>query len=263
MDAQPDTAQSPQPALRMTHLTKTFGATRAVDDLSLAVPPGCLFGFVGPNGAGKTTTLSMATGLLRPDAGQVEVWGHDVWTDPARTKADLGILPDGLRTFDRLSARELLRFCGQLRRMEPEEVERRSTALLDVLGLTEDADKLVCDYSAGMTKKIGLAVALLHNPRLLVLDEPFEAVDPVSGQTIRGILRRFVAGGGTVVMSSHVMELVESLCDAVAVISQGRVLAVGRVEEVCDGMSLQDRFVDLVGGLAVGDGEGLSWLAHS
>ncbi|WP_167853924.1 ATP-binding cassette domain-containing protein [Acidipropionibacterium timonense] len=255
--------ESDAPALVIEHLSKSFGPKRAVDDLSLAVPQGCLFGFVGPNGAGKTTTLSMATGLLRPDRGVVRVWGHDVWTAPPAAKALMGILPDGYRTFDRLSGRELLRFCGQLRRMDGAQIDARIETLLDVLGLSGDADTLVCDYSAGMGKKIGLACALLHNPSLLVLDEPFESVDPVSGQTIRSILHQFVAGGGTVVMSSHVMELVESLCDAVAVIAAGRVLAVGTVEAVRGGMSLQDRFVQLVGGGPVRTQEGLSWLHQS
>ncbi|WP_203569156.1 ABC transporter ATP-binding protein [Aestuariimicrobium ganziense] len=247
----------------MINLTKAFGPKVAVDNLSLAVPAGCLFGLVGPNGAGKTTSLSMATGLLRPDQGQVRVWGHDVWSDPVAAKARMGVLPDGLRLFDRLSGRELLAFVGKMRQVPPAEVAQRTDALLGALGLTADADTLVCDYSAGMTKKIGLACALVHNPQLLVLDEPFEAVDPVSGQAIRAILHQFVAGGGTVVMSSHVMELVESLCQAVAVISHGRVLAVGNIDQVKQGMSLQDRFIQLVGGPALAGGEGLSWLGHS
>ncbi len=251
------------PALQMINLTKAFGPKVAVDNLSLAVPAGCLFGLVGPNGAGKTTSLSMATGLLRPDQGQVRVWGHDVWSDPVAAKARMGVLPDGLRLFDRLSGRELLAFVGKMRQVPPAEVAQRTDALLGALGLTADADTLVCDYSAGMTKKIGLACALVHNPQLLVLDEPFEAVDPVSGQAIRAILHQFVAGGGTVVMSSHVMELVESLCQAVAVISHGRVLAVGNIDQVKQGMSLQDRFIQLVGGPALAGGEGLSWLGHS
>ncbi|MFC6359126.1 ABC transporter ATP-binding protein [Luteococcus peritonei] len=252
----------------MHGLCKAFGSPAtgwkvAVDQLSLRVPAGCLFGLVGPNGAGKTTSLSMATGLLRPDAGRVEVWGHDVWSDPAGAKAVMGVLPDGMRLFDRLSGLELLRFSAQMRRVPPDQVEQRSQALLEALGLAGDANTLVCDYSAGMTKKIGLACALVHNPRLLVLDEPFEAVDPVSGQAIRQILRDFVAGGGTVVLSSHVMELVESLCDAVAVVSAGRILAAGTVEQVRAGRSLQERFVEMVGGGRADAGEGLTWLGHS
>lgn len=250
------------PALRIEHLHKSFSDKHAVNDLSLAVPPGCLFGLVGPNGAGKTTTLSMCTGLLRPDYGTVQVWGHDVWSDPVAAKATMGVLPDGLRLFDRLSGREMLAFAGQMRGLKPAAIAQRSDALLAVLGLTADADTMIADYSAGMTKKMGLACALLHNPRLLVLDEPFEGVDPVSGQAIREILHEFVDAGGTAVMSSHVMELVESLCDAVAVVSQGRILAVGTLEEVRQGRSLQQRFLDLVGVRELDEGS-LSWLGRS
>lgn len=247
----------------INQLFKHFGPKVAVDRLSLVVPSGCLFGLVGPNGAGKTTTLSMATGLLRPDGGQVQVRGHDVWADPSAAKAQMGVLPDGMRLFDRLSGLELIRFTGAVRKLPADQIEPRAHALLHALGLEADANTLVCDYSAGMTKKIGLACALVHNPRLLVLDEPLEAVDPVSGQAIRRILHDFVAGGGTVVMSSHVMELVENMCDAVAVVAQGRILTAGRTEDVRQGRSLQERFVELVGGAPeLGEGE-LSWLGRS
>lgn len=255
----PPTPQPP-PALLLLNLVKDFGAKRAVDNLSLAVPPGSLFGLVGPNGAGKTTTLSMATGLLRPDYGQAFVLGHEVWADPAQAKGLMGVLPDGLPTFDRLSGLELLRMVGRLRRLDRNVIEERASNLLSVLGLEPDATTLVADYSAGMAKKIGLACALIHAPRLLILDEPFESVDPVSGQAIRAILHDFVAGGGTVVMSSHVMELVESVCDSLAIVADGRILAAGTIAEVRAGRSLQDRFVELVGGPT--HTGGLSWL-HS
>lgn len=261
-DPAPQPPRAASPAVRVEGLVKRFGNTLAVDGLTMWVPRGSLFGFVGPNGAGKTTTLSMVTGLLRPDAGRVEVLGRDVWADPPAAKALMGVLPDGLRTFDRLSGRELLRFCGLLRRLDEAVVVERTNSLLEALDLTGAADTLVCDYSAGMTKKIGLACALIADPELLVLDEPLESVDPVSGQTIRAILRRFVDGGGTVVMSSHVMELVESMCDSVGVIAHGRLHAIGTVADVCGGMSLQDRFVQLVGG-RTNSGEGLTWLRRS
>jgi len=249
-------------AMALRGLCKSFGAKRAVDHLDLDVRAGCVFGMVGPNGAGKTTTLSMATGLLRPDQGTAEILGHDVWSDPAAAKAVMGILPDGLRLFDRLSGGELLRYVGLLRRVPVADIVNRSGELLEALGLAEDRDTLVVEYSAGMTKKIGLACALIHAPRLLILDEPFEAVDPVSGEGIRSILRNYVRGGGTVVLSSHVMELVESLCDDIAVVAQGRVLTSGTVGEVRAGSTLQQRFLDLVGFTAAGDG-GLSWLRSS
>jgi ABC-2 type transport system ATP-binding protein len=263
----PGYADDTVPALDLRGLVKTFGQKQAVRGLDLQVMPGRMFGLVGPNGAGKTTTLSMATGLLRPDAGTARVLGHDVWTDPPAAKAVIGVLPDGLRLFDRLSGRELLLYVGRLRRVPEADIAIRSQELLTALGLAGDADQLVVDYSAGMTKKIGLACALIHAPRLLILDEPFEAVDPVSGEGIRAILRGYVAGGGTVVLSSHVMELVESLCDSLAVVVQGQVLASGTLDEVRAGESLQRRFLDLVGVRAgepgVAGEEVLAWLRSS
>ena len=247
------------PALELVGLVKEFRGRRVVHGLSLAVPRGSLYGLVGPNGAGKTTTLSMATGLLRPDGGTARVLGHDVWADPAAAKAVMGVSPDGMRLFEQLSGRELLTYVGALRRMPRDVTAERAAELLTVLDLADDASTVVADYSAGMVKKISLAAALIHAPRLLVLDEPFEAVDPVSGQTIRTILRRYVASGGTVVMSSHVMELVEGLCDRVAVIAGGRVLAEDSTAGLTRGGSLHQRFLELVGASDVA-GEGLTWL---
>lgn len=253
-------ARSATPALELQGLSRAFGATWAVRDLSLEVPRGTLYGIVGPNGAGKTTTLSMATGLLRPTSGTARVLGVDVWADPPRAKALMGVAPDGLRLFEHLTGRELLAYVGALRALEVGEVAARSEELLSVLDLGADQDVVVADYSAGMVKKISLACALIHAPALLVLDEPFEAVDPVSGQVIRSILRRIVAGGGTVVMSSHVMELVEGLCDHVAVVAGGAVLAAGPLDEVRAGRSMHDRFLELVGARP-DSGEGLAWLS--
>jgi ABC-2 type transport system ATP-binding protein len=216
--------------------------------LNLDVPMGAFVGLVGPNGAGKTTTLAMATGLLRPDAGQVVVLGHDLWADPPAAKALIGVLPDGVRLFDRLTGLELLIYHARLRGIDKTTAGRRAAALLEALGLASARDTLVIDYSAGMTRKVALACALVHGPRVLVLDEPFEAVDPVSAATIRQILQQIVDGGGTVVLSSHVMDVVERLCDHVAVIDRGRVVAAGPLDEVRRGTSLEQRFVDLVGG---------------
>lgn len=255
-------AAPPLPVLALRELTKRFGQKLAVDRLSLDVPHGTMFGLLGPNGAGKTTTLSMATGLLRPDAGTAFIDGVDVWADPPSAKARMGVLPDGVRLFDRLTGAELLRYHGLLRGLPEADVVSRAAELLAALDLTEAGSTLVIDYSAGMRKKIGLACALIHAPRLLLLDEPFEAVDPVSGETIREILRGFVASGGTVVLSSHVMELVESLCDRIAIVAEGRVLATGTLDEVRQGQPLQRRFLDLVGTHALG-AESLSWLRSS
>ena len=253
--------RAPQVALALRGLTKRFGDTTAVDRLDLDVPRGSFYGLVGPNGAGKTTTLSMATGLLRPDAGTAHVLGVDVWSDPVAAKSQIGILPDGLRLFDRLTGQQLVTYAGLLRGMDRQLVAQRTAELLAALGLTDAQDKLVIDYSAGMTKKITLACALIHAPRLLVLDEPFEAVDPVSARTIRGILEDFAANGGTVVLSSHVMDLVERICTDVAIIAAGVVRASGTLAEVRAGASLEDRFLDLVGGST--DVEGLAWLRTS
>ncbi|WP_229075808.1 ABC transporter ATP-binding protein [Actinoplanes sp. DH11] len=248
------------PALRLTGLVKAFGSTVAVDRVDLTVPAGSFFGLVGPNGAGKTTALSMAAGLLRPGAGRCEVSGVDVWADPVRAKTLIGVLPDGLALPERLTGRELLTFTGQLRRIPPDVLTERVQELLTVMGLTGAETTLVVDYSTGMRKKIGLATALLHGPRLLILDEPFEAVDPVSAAALKAILVRFVASGGSVVLSSHVMALVEQLCDTVAIMDRGRVVAAGPLADVRGDETLERAFVELVGA-ADPVPDGLSWLA--
>ncbi|MGW9414153.1 ABC transporter ATP-binding protein [Arthrobacter cupressi] len=246
------------PALALRGLAKRFGDKIAVNGISLDVPAGSFYGVVGPNGAGKTTLLSMATGLLRPDYGTAFIHGVDVWARPLEAKKLMGILPDGVRLFDRLSGEQLLSYAGLLRGMDRAVVQSRAGELLAALDLSKDAGTLVVDYSAGMRKKIALASALIHAPRLLVLDEPFESVDPVSAANIRGILEQYVASGGTVIVSSHVMDLVQRMCDHVAVVAAGRVLAAGTVEEVRAGATLEERFVALVGGGT--RAEGLEWL---
>ncbi|NQD88641.1 ABC transporter ATP-binding protein [Paenarthrobacter sp. CM16] len=249
---------APLSALSIRGLAKRFGNKIAVDGVSLEVPAGSFYGMVGPNGAGKTTTLSMATGLLRPDFGAALIHGVDVWARPLEAKKLMGVLPDGVRLFDRLTGEQLVTYSGLLRGMDRDVVGARVPELLAALDLEADAGSLVVDYSAGMTKKIALASALIHAPRLLVLDEPFESVDPVSAANIRGILEGYVASGGTVIVSSHVMDLVQRMCSHVAVVAGGRVLAAGSVDEVRDGSTLEDRFVQLVGGGH--RTEGLEWL---
>ncbi|MEV4535556.1 ABC transporter ATP-binding protein [Asanoa sp. NPDC049518] len=246
-------------ALVLRGLAKSFDGKVAVGGVDLDVPAGSFYGLLGPNGAGKTTTLSMAVGLLRPDHGQAWVLGHDIWADPIQAKRLFGVLPDGVRLFDRLSGAELLAYNGLLRGMDPAVVDQRAQELLDVLALADAGQTLVVDYSAGMKKKIGLACALLHAPRLLVLDEPFEAVDPVAAALIRDILQRYVAGGGTVIFSSHVMEVVERLCSHVAILAGGVIKRVGSIDEVRGGRSLEDVFVEVVGGRTA-TGEELAWL---
>lgn len=254
-------ASNGTPALSLRGLVKRFGDKQAVNNINLDVPSGSFYGLVGPNGAGKTTTLSMATGLLRPDSGQAWVHGVDVWANTLKAKRLMGILPDGVRLFDRLSGEQLVTYSGLLRGMDRDTVRTRVADLLRALDLLNDAGTLVVDYSAGMTKKIALAAALIHAPRLLVLDEPFESVDPISAANIRDILNDYVHSGGTVIVSSHVMDLVQRMCDHVAVISGGNVLAAGTVDEVRGASSLEDRFVELVGGRNAS--EGLEWLRNS
>lgn len=249
------------PALELRGLLKRFGEKIAVDGISLAIPTGSCFGIVGPNGAGKTTTLSMATGLLRPDAGQALISGIDVWKHPAAAKELVGVLSDGVKLFDRLTGEQLITYNGLLAGLNAETVSQRCSDLLTMLDLKAAQGTLVVDYSAGMTKKIALACALVHAPRLLVLDEPFESVDPVSAANIRDILDGFVRGGGTVVVSSHSMDLVQRMCDHVAVVVNGRLLVAGTVDEVRGDSTLEDRFVELVGGRH--HLEGPAWLNHS
>ncbi|WP_405938155.1 ABC transporter ATP-binding protein [Streptomyces sp. NBC_00726] len=249
------------PAVRVQGLWKRFGEQTAVAGIDLELPAGKFIGLVGPNGAGKTTTLSMVTGLLRPDQGRIEIGGRDVWGDPVEVKSRIGVLPEGLRLFERLSGRELLAYTGRLRGLPGQEVDSRATQLLDVLDLAGSQHKLVIDYSTGMRKKIGLAAALLHNPEVLFLDEPFEGVDPVSAQTIRKVLERYTRSGATVVFSSHVMELVESLCDWVAVMAAGTIRAQGPLAEVRgEASSLQNAFLELVGAGDRDAGATLDWL---
>ncbi len=246
--------------LRASGLVKRYGQTLAADEVDLEIRQGSIFGVVGPNGAGKTTTLSMVTGLLRPDAGTVTVLDHDVWADPAAAKRDLGVLPDRLRLFDRLTGAQLLYYSATLRGLDGATARKRSADLAEAFGLGEALGRQVADYSVGMAKKIALAATLIHSPRVLVLDEPFESVDPVSAATITEILRRYTRGGGTVVLSSHSMELVQRTCDSVAIIVGGKVLASGTMAQVRGRKSLEDKFVELAGGRVVA--ESMEWL-HS
>lgn len=255
----PNVPQQPV-VLRAEGLVKRYGQTLAVDDVDLEIRKGSIFGVVGPNGAGKTTTLSVLTGLLRPDAGTVTVLDHDVWADPTAAKRAMGVLPDRLRLFDRLTGAQMLFYSATLRGLDGATARSRSADLADAFGLGDALGRPVADYSVGMAKKIALAATLIHSPRVLVLDEPFESVDPVSATTITDILRRYTQGGGTVVLSSHSMELVQRTCDSVAIIVGGKVLAAGTMAQVRGRRSLEDTFVELAGGRPVT--ESMEWL-HS
>ncbi|HEX9413920.1 MAG TPA: ABC transporter ATP-binding protein [Ktedonobacterales bacterium] len=256
----------PDAAIATWALTRSFGDRVAVGTLNLIVKRGEFFGFLGPNGAGKSTTIKMLVGLLRPTSGAAFVGGVDVWRDPLRAKALMGVLPEQLNLYERLSGRETVEFAGRLFDLPRAEVRRRTSALLDVLGLTPDADKLVIDYSVGMRKKVSLAAALIHRPQVLFLDEPFEGIDPISSRTIRDILRDLIASGTTIFFSSHIMEVVERLCTRVGIINHGQLIAEGTLEDLrkragaqANGdATLEDVFLTLVGaGVRAG---GLEWL---
>ena len=258
----PATPRTGGAAIVVRGLRKKFGTKEAVAGIDLDVAAGSLAGLVGPNGAGKTTSLSMMTGLLRPDSGQILINGIDVWADPPAAKAVIGVVPAEARLFDRLSGEELLEYAGRLRGLPAGQARSRAAQLLDVLDLAGDARRLVADYSTGMRKKAALGCALIHNPPVLFLDEPLEGVDPVSGDVIRRLLARFAGSGSTVLFSSHVMELVEQVCDHVSIIDKGKIVVTGTIDEVRGGKTLQRAFIDLVGPRAT-DEEVLSWLGSS
>jgi ABC-2 type transport system ATP-binding protein len=255
-------AEMAELAIEVRGLRKSFGDKEAVTGIDLDIAAGSLAGLVGPNGAGKTTSLSMMTGLLRPDAGRVVINGLDVWADPVAAKAVIGVVTAEARLFERLSGEEMLEYAGRLRGLPVAEARSRAAQLLDVLDLTADAKRLVADYSSGMRKKATLGCALIHNPAVLFLDEPLEGVDPISADVIRRLLTRFTASGSTVLFSSHVMEMVEQVCDHVSIIDKGKLVATGTTDQVRGGKTLQQAFIDLVGPRAR-DEEVLSWLGSS
>jgi ABC-2 type transport system ATP-binding protein len=250
-------------AVETTGLSRSFGEVRAVDGVDLAVPIGSFYGFLGPNGAGKSTTLKCLTGLLRPSAGDMRILGIDPRVDPVAVKRRIGVVPEELALFDRLTANETLDFVGQVHGFDRATIRTRAAELLDVIALTEAADWLVADYSHGMRKKLSLAAALLPAPRLLILDEPFEGIDAVASRQIKELLRTFVASGGTVFLTSHILEIVDRLCDHIGVIAKGRLVAQGPMSafraEHGAARTLEEIFLNLVG---AGDAERpvLEWM---
>ena len=245
--------------LRIHGLTKRFGETTAIDALTMEVPQGACYGLVGPNGSGKSTTMRAVCGLVRPDAGTIEVCGVRVADDVLATRRSMGVMLDPLQLFDRLSAWEFIETIGTLRGLDTDTIRARGTDLFGVLDIADDADRPIAGYSHGMRKKTALAAALLPRPRVVMLDEPFEGVDPVSTRAMRRMLDRFRAGGGTVVLSTHVMDIVERVCDHVGVIHRGRLVASGPIDELRDGRRLEDAFIDVVGGSDVAE-DALGWL---
>lgn len=253
-------------AIKTRDLTRQFGNKTAVDRLNLRVAPGEFYGFLGPNGAGKSTSINMLVGLLRPSAGQCLISGIDLWQNPLAAKRQLGVLPDGNHLHQRLSAREFIQFSGTLYGLPMAEVNQRCEQLLDLLDLTADADKLIIDYSHGMRKKTALAAAIIHNPRVLFLDEPFEGVDAIAGRTIRQVLKQLRQGGTTIFFTSHILEIVERLCSRVGVVANGRLVAEGSIDELRqqaqqgDAASLEQLFLHAVGASEQTEQSHLSWL---
>ena len=238
-------------ALSTNALTRQFGSFTAVDSINLDVPRGSFYGFLGPNGAGKSTTIKCLTGLLRATSGEIRILDIDPIKDPIAVKRQIGVVPEDLALFDRLSAAETLAFVGQVHGMEPEMLQKRSAELLALMSLEERSDSLVTDFSHGMKKKLSLAVALLGAPKLLFLDEPFEGIDVVASRQIRELLRSYVQRGGTIFLTSHILEIVERLSDHIGIIHDGKLVAQGSVEQLRHGnehgASLEEIFLNVVG----------------
>jgi ABC-2 type transport system ATP-binding protein len=251
-------------ALETRGLRKEFGDLRAVDGIDLAVPRGSFYGFLGPNGAGKSTTIKCLTGLMKPTAGTCRILGVDPMADPVEVKRRVGVVPEDLALFDRLSGADTLSFVGQVHGLDVASTRARSDELLSLMNLTGAAGEMVADYSHGMKKKLALSAALLPAPRLLFLDEPFEGIDAVASRQIKELLTQFVRGGGTVFLTSHILEIVERLCDHIGVIQRGRLVAQGPMAELRQGVdgarSLEEFFLDLVGAER-SETPALAWLA--
>lgn len=247
--------------LSARNLTKRYDDVVAADAVNLDVIQGSFYGIVGPNGAGKTTVLSMISGLNRPTTGNVTIDGIDVWLSAVTAKRLIGVLPDRLRLFDRLTGAQLLFYAGVLHGLTGSEAQERARRLASAFGLETALNRPVVDYSAGMHKKMALAAAMIHAPRVLVLDEPFEAIDPVSAATVTDVLEKFVQSGGSVIMSSHNLDLIQRTCDHVAIIVGGKVLAAGTVDGVRNGKTLKERF-DIVSEQTEPQGA-MEWLYRS
>jgi ABC-2 type transport system ATP-binding protein len=240
--------------IRLTNLTKRYGKFTAVDGINLEIPRGELFGFLGPNGAGKTTTMRMIAGILRPTSGTIEIAGDDVARDPIRAKSRLGFIPDRPFVYDKLTGAEFLRFVAALYGQEGEVIERRMEELLDLFELMPWKDELVESYSHGMRQKLIISSALLHRPEVIVVDEPMVGLDPKGQKFLKELFRAFVERGGTVLMSTHTLDMVEEMCDRIGIIAGGRILACGSMAEVrqqtaAGDSRLEELFLKLTGGV--------------
>jgi ABC-2 type transport system ATP-binding protein len=260
-------------AVETFELSRQFGDFVAVDKLNLTIARGSFFGFLGPNGAGKSTTIKMLTGLLAPTSGRIRVLGRDMATEPLEVKRRIGVVPEDLNLFERLTGAEMLSFTARMYGLGKAEIAQRSTELLDLMELRSEPKKLIVEYSHGMKKKLSLACALIHRPEILFLDEPFEGVDAIASRTLKDLLSRLTARGLTVFLTSHVLEIVERLCTDIAIISQGKLLAAGSLDELKKGInvdedgaqqgpiSLEEYFIHIVGGTRdESEEEVLQWL---
>ena len=242
-------------AIRTEQLTRRFGALTAVDSVDLRVNAGQFFGFLGPNGAGKSTTIKMLTGLLAPSSGRMELLGLDFQHNPIEVKRQIGVVPEGMGLFERLTGSEYLHFVGRMYGLDGATTEKRTAELLEFMQLADREKALIADYSHGMQKKLALAAAVIHGPRILFLDEPFEGVDALAAGALKALLGRMTARGVTIFLTSHVLEIVERLCSHVAIIHQGRLVAQGSLEELRAGIpgaegekkTLEQVFLSIVG----------------
>jgi len=242
-----------EPILRIDNATKRFGETVAVDALSVELSAGEIFGFLGPNGAGKTTTIKLITGLLRPDSGKVFVDGNDVQENPQAAKRVVGYIPDNPYIYDRLTGREFLELVGSLYGMPHKLIIERIEWLFELFSVDGWGDDLAAEYSHGMRQKIIMASAIMHNPKLVVIDEPMVGLDPQSQRLVKGVMRRLVERGTTIFMSTHTLSVAEELCNRIGIIFQGRLLKIGTQKELhheaqMEGKSLEELFVKLTGG---------------
>lgn len=244
-------------AIALRNVTKRFGEKVAVSDLSLSVEKGQFLGLLGRNGAGKSTTLKMLTGLLRPTLGSIAILGVDIATSPIEAKRSIGVMPEDMALLEMLTGPQYLTFVGRMYGLPDDVITTRQKELFDVLDLRPAGSAIIGDYSFGMKKKVALSAALIHDPPVLFLDEPFEGIDPVTSRTIKDILLALQKRGTTLVLTSHILEIVERLCPHVAILHDGKLRGSGTLEELSQGGSLEKLFVDLVGGPKSG---ALSWL---
>ena len=235
------------PAVHTTALTRRFGEFTAVNNVNLTVDQGQFFGFLGPNGAGKSTTIKMLTGLLAPSSGSIEILGQDLTANTVDLKRQIGVVPEGLALFGRLTAPEYLRFVGQMYGLDNATTTQRSEELLDFMSLAGENKKLITDFSHGMQKKLAMAAAVIHGPKILFLDEPFEGVDAIAAGTLKAMLHGMIAKGATIFLTSHVLEIVEKLCTHVGMIVKGRLVEQGSLDEMRQGRSLEALFLEKAG----------------